>query len=210
MRLREAQVHDLLRVNPDSIVSASRSEPAWVKAAVLSWPWVVVRRAPGSQTQIAVGFRGASRAHRWGDFVAKDQVRSILRPEDLLPLFRSSRHTPRTPAFEALRHMDERWRDLTLCWGPVGSAGFELASGQPATNGLSDLDLVVRTPERISRDQARSLWDRTKGLAAPVDVRVETPHCGFSLEEYANSTSTRTLLRYPTGPRLGDDPWIEA
>lgn len=209
MTLPEARVHDLLRVCPDSVGADCGPELAWVNAAVLSCPWLVVRREPASPTRIAVGFRGATRDHRWGGFVAKDQVRGIVRPEELLLLFRSSKDTPRTPALKALREMDERWGDLALCWGPVGSVGFELASGRPATDERSDLDLVIYAPARISRDRARSLWDRTKGLAAPVDVRVETPQCGFSLEEYASAPSTRILLRYPTGPRLGNDPWAE-
>jgi phosphoribosyl-dephospho-CoA transferase len=81
--------------------------------------------------------------------------------------------------------MDERWCDLRLQWGPTGSVGFELASGMPTTNDTSDLDLIIRTQQRITRERARSLWNRTKGLAVRVDVRVETPYCGFSLEEYA-------------------------
>jgi phosphoribosyl-dephospho-CoA transferase len=105
--------------------------------------------------------------------------------------------------------MDEKWCDLTLPWGPTGSVGFELASGRRSTNEWSDLDLVIRTPARISRERARSLWNQTKRLAVRVDVRVETPHCGFSLEEYACWSSDRILLRYPDGPKLGADPWSE-
>jgi hypothetical protein len=36
---------------------------------------------------------------------------------------------------------------------------------------------------------------------------VETPLCGFALEEYALASSSRILLRYAEGVRLGNDPW---
>ena len=105
--------------------------------------------------------------------------------------------------------MDERWLHLTFAWGPTGSVGFELASGMPATNGTSDLALIIRAPARISRERARFLWNQTKDLAVRVDARVETLHCGFSLEEYACGSSGRILLRYADGPKLGADPWSE-
>jgi hypothetical protein len=38
---------------------------------------------------------------------------------------------------------------------------------------------------------------------------VETPVCGFTLEEYATARSAKILLRYPDGVRLGEDPWQE-
>jgi phosphoribosyl-dephospho-CoA transferase len=103
--------------------------------------------------------------------------------------------------------MDERWQNLTFPWGPGGSVGFELASGRPSTNDSSDLDLIIRASAAISKEQARSLWKRTQDLTVQVDVRVETPYCGFSLEEYACRSSGRILLRYPDGPKLGADPW---
>jgi phosphoribosyl-dephospho-CoA transferase len=205
----KAQVHDLLRVDPESVNPACPAEQAWVKDALAASPWVVVRRDEAPADQIAVGVRGASRSDRWGGFIARDQIRSIVRPAELLLLHRSSRYVPRTPALRALRQMDERWRHLAFAWGPGGSVGFELASGQPSTNDSSDLDLVIRSPARITRQRARSLWDRTQGLTVRVDVRVETPHCGFSLEEYACGALERILLRYPDGPELGADPWSE-
>jgi phosphoribosyl-dephospho-CoA transferase len=52
------------------------------------------------------------------------------------------------------------------------------------------------------------LWDRLAGLQVKVDVRVETPMCGFSLDEYAHASSARILLRYADGLRFGDDPWL--
>jgi phosphoribosyl-dephospho-CoA transferase len=103
--------------------------------------------------------------------------------------------------------MQERWADLPLPWGPAGSVGFELATGRKVTTEVSDLDLVIRAKRRFSVEQARSILDRTLGLETKVDVRVETPVCGFSLEEYASVRPAKMLLRYPDGVRLGEDPW---
>jgi phosphoribosyl-dephospho-CoA transferase len=105
--------------------------------------------------------------------------------------------------------MKDRWADLTLPWGPGGSVGFELASGRTVTTEASDLDLVIRARQPIPHEQARSLLDRTLGLEAKVDVRVETRVCGFSLEEYVLASSAKILLRYPDGVKLGEDPWRE-
>jgi phosphoribosyl-dephospho-CoA transferase len=110
---------------------------------------------------------------------------------------------------KVLQEVIERWRDLTLPWGPTGSVGFELASARQVTTEASDLDIAIRAPQRIAAEQALSLWDRVTGLQTKVDVRVETPECGFSLKEYVCTSSGRILLRYPDGPRFGDDPWSE-
>ena len=204
-----AEVHDLLHVDPEFVPSGCPAESAWVKDALAVSPWVVVRRDQAPADQIAVGVRGATRGDRWGGFIAWRQIRSIVRPAELLLLDRSSRSVPRTPVLRALRQMDERWRHLTFAWGPAGSVGFELATGQFSTNDSSDLDLIIRAPARISRERARFLWNQTKDLAVRVDARVETLHCGFSLEEYACGSSGRILLRYADGPKLGADPWSE-
>jgi phosphoribosyl-dephospho-CoA transferase len=203
----KARVHDLLHVAPESLSPGCPAESAWVKEALAFSPWVVVRRDEAPDNLIAVGVRGATRGDRWAGFIARGHTRSIVRPPELLLSYRSSRCVPRTPALRALRHMDERWHHLTFPWGPGGSVGFELASRQPSTNESSDLDLIIRLPRRISKEQARSLLNHTKDLAVRVDVRVETPYCGFSLEQYACASSGRILLRYPDGPKLGADPW---
>jgi phosphoribosyl-dephospho-CoA transferase len=105
--------------------------------------------------------------------------------------------------------MKDRWADLTLPWGPGGSVAFELASGRTVTTEASDLDLVIRAKRPIAYEEARSLLDRTLGLEAKVDARVETPMCGFALEEYVLANSAKILLRYAEEERLGEDPWRE-
>jgi phosphoribosyl-dephospho-CoA transferase len=205
----DPQVHDLLSIDPDCLTADCLAQPSWVKEALISCPWVVVRRAQAPVGQIAVGVRGTTRSERWGGFCGKSLIIKIVRPADLLVVGRSSDRIPRTPALKVLQEVIERWRDLTLPWGPTGSVGFELATGREVTTETSDLDVAIRAPHRIVVEQARSLWDRVTGLKTKVDVRVETLECGFSLEEYVCTSSGRILLRFPDGPRFGDDPWNE-
>jgi phosphoribosyl-dephospho-CoA transferase len=200
------QVHDLLQINRAPLGSGCAAEPSWVRQTMLDCPWVVVRRAQSAFGLIAVGVRGDSRRDRWAASCEKSLVREIVRPEELLLRDRTSNDVRRTPALRALQEMSERWADLTLPWGPGGSVGFELASGRKVTTEASDLDLVIRAADQIGAEEARFLLDRTFRLEAKVDVRVETPVCGLSLEEYV-SASAKILLRYPDGVRLGEDPW---
>jgi phosphoribosyl-dephospho-CoA transferase len=171
---------------------------------MLDCPWVVIRRSQVARGFIAVGVRGDNRNERWADCCEKSLLREIVRPEELL---RTSGDVRRTPALRCLQEMRERWADLASPWGPGGSAGFELASGRTVTTEVSDLDLVIRAQQRITVEEARFLLERAQGLEARVDVRVETPVCGFALEEYVSASSAKILLRYPDGVRLGDDPW---
>jgi phosphoribosyl-dephospho-CoA transferase len=203
------QVHDLLRLDPDSLHPERIDAPDWVRHALSSRPWVVVRRAQAPAGQIAVGVRGSSRSERWGWFVSTVLIGRVVSPAELLSIARSSAPGLRTPPFKALQQLIERWGDLTLHWGPTGSVGFELATGCPVTTGRSDLDIALRAPHRIAVERAQSLWKRAIGLQTRVDIRVETPKYGFSLEEYACASCPRILLRGADGLRLGDNPWSE-
>jgi phosphoribosyl-dephospho-CoA transferase len=202
----DLKVHDLLQIDPDSLLGVTA--PSWVNQALSSCPWVVVRRARAPAGEVAVGVRGDTRSQRWGGFLSKDLIGKVVRPAELLFVRPSS--TPRvTPAMKVLQEVIDRWRDLTLPWGPTGSVGFELATGRQVTSEASDLDIAIGAPARISVETAQALWQRVIGLQTRVDVRVETPKCGFSLQEYACTSSTRMLLHCPDGERLGDDPWSE-
>jgi phosphoribosyl-dephospho-CoA transferase len=199
------RVHDLLKLDPDAI-DLTLAAPAWVRQALRACPWAVVRRAEAPADQLAVGVRGIDRSERWGGVVSRAGVDKIVQPAELLGCVQDADRVLHTPAMRTLRKLIERWRDLDLPWGPVGSVGFELATKCHVTSEESDLDVAIRAPQRISVERAQQLWDRVIGLEVKIDARVETPECGFSLEEYARS-SAPILLRYPDTVRLGDDPW---
>jgi phosphoribosyl-dephospho-CoA transferase len=201
------RVHDLLQVDAHALTADSVPQPAWVRKTLISCPWVVVRRGQAPVGQIAVGVRGATRSERWAGFCDERLIKKIVRPEEALVMSQSSTRVYRTPSLKALREVIDRWQGLGLPWGPTGSAGFELTSGRQVTTETSDLDLAIRAPRRLNAEKARSLWNCVTGLQARVDIRVETPICGFSLEEYFRASSARLLLRFPDGTRLGNDPW---
>ena len=205
--IEKPQVHDLLQIDPDSLNPGCTCAPSWVKRTLRSCSWVVVRRAQAPFDQVAVGVRGDTRNKRWGGFFEESLVSRVVRPAELRVLGRSP---TRTPALRALPEVIERWRGFTLPWGPTGSVGFELASGREVTTEVSDLDIAIFALDRISVEHARFLWERVIGLQTKVDVRVETPECGFLLQEYACTSTGRILLRYPDGLIMfGDDPWSE-
>src|SRR5580692_916399 len=201
------QVHDLLQIDAHALTADSVSRPQWVTETLICCPWVVVRRGQAPAGQISVGVRGAARSERWAGCCSETLIKKIVRPTELLVPSRTSARL-RTTALQALLDVIERWQGLSLPWGPTGSVGFELATGRPVTTEASDLDLAVRATNRIDTERALFLWDRLAGLQVKVDVRVETPMCAFSLDEYAHASSARILLRYPDRLRLGDDPWL--
>jgi phosphoribosyl-dephospho-CoA transferase len=98
-------------------------------------------------------------------------------------------------------------------WGPTGSAGFELASAMPTLTRDSDLDIVVRAPTPLPRDEAAALFDALSHAAQEagtrIDAQIETPDAAFSLAEFARP-NLRVMLRHADGPRLVIDPWAGA
>ncbi|MBB5061790.1 hypothetical protein HDF15_000115 [Granulicella mallensis] len=133
-------------------------------------------------------------------------VALIKRPAQLrVSLAHDSRKS--VPALKTLALVERELTDLDLSWGPVGSVGFELATGDRVISEASDLDLALFAPQRIDHAIARDLWGTLSSLPAKVDVRIETPYCGFSLEEYALRRSAKILIRTPDGQQLVEDPW---
>jgi phosphoribosyl-dephospho-CoA transferase len=217
-----ARIHDLLEIDAEPFLEAHSSAPGWVAESLRRAPFVVVRRGPSpAEEGIAIGVRGAQRNERWAGACHPDLVRRILTPPMLLSgLVTASRPDPATPpapttraaavpAVRTLALLAERWKDLDSPWGPGGSVGFELATGHPVATSQSDLDVVIYAGSRMTQDEARALCKSAQGLPAAVDIRVETPICGFSLTEYANRATLPILLRFAHGTVLGTDPWAD-
>jgi phosphoribosyl-dephospho-CoA transferase len=228
-----ARIHDLLEIDAERFLQVHPSVPAWVVESLRQTPFVVVRRGPVSDQEILIGVRGAHRNERWAGGCHPSVVNEILTPQTLLgratavavaplaatvapaslspaaasvPPAALSRTTT-IPALRTLSLLAERWRSLDSAWGPGGSVGFELATGRHTATPQSDLDVVIYADERMTVNEARLLRDSTRGLPAPVDIRVETPACGFSLVEYASRAPALILLRTASGALLGADPW---
>jgi phosphoribosyl-dephospho-CoA transferase len=203
------RTHDLLEIDANRLIAAQASAPQWVEESLRKSPFVIVRRDRATGEQIPVGVRGAERNQRWATFCHRKFVKSILAPPQLLRHTVAISRSDLIPAFRAFAILKDRWRDLDHRWGPAGSIGFELATGNLVANPRSDLDIVVYADRRMARDEAKSLYAIVIELPASVDIRVETLVCGFSLSEYAQAESSTILLRTPRGHVLGDDPWSD-
>ena len=94
-----------------------------------------------------------------------------------------------------------------MSWGPGGSVGYELASGVAAVHVDSDLDFIFSAPQRLDITEAQDLWRMIRSAPGKVDALVETPFCGFSLEEFVTASSRKILLRTSDGRILGCNPW---
>jgi phosphoribosyl-dephospho-CoA transferase len=230
------RIHDLLEIDAERFLQGQSSAPGWVAESLREAPFVVVRRGSTEQG-IPVGIRGARRNERCAGVCQPEMVRRILTPPTLLRLVApasqmdrvshtdfasqaafstsltpvcqapSARRFDTIPALRALPLLAERWRDLAAPWGPGGSVGFELATGRHVTSPESDLDVVIYANTPMTASTAQTLRDRAQGLPAAVDVRLETPICGFSLTEYASRSPTPILIRLASGTALAADPW---
>ena len=154
-----------------------------------------------------IGIRGHQRFQRWAAWYPRYAIQEIVKPMDLLTRVNPDRNV--SPPHRALQSLMKAWRWFTNPWGPAGSLGFEVATGQPTTTLQSDLDVVIYADNPLSRRDAQRLLASADDLEVTVDIRIETPMCGFSLTEYATSPTKTILLRTVAGPVLGDDPWDE-
>lgn len=189
--------HDLLWGLTPAMLPADA--PAWAASALADGQPVVVRRASVAAGQVAVGVRGISRDQRYGTCMPLAAIRRQVSPEALTHCVGQRDW----PALQALYRLRPRLDACGLVWGVSGSAGFELASGCAALHEGSDLDLILRTPQALSRDAARRLLSV---LEPAVDLQLQTPAGAVALREWAGS-SHKVLLKAADGARLVCDPW---
>ncbi|CAM2168698.1 Phosphoribosyl-dephospho-CoA transferase [Paraburkholderia sacchari] len=202
--------HDLLRL---ARLTPVQDEPAWVREAFARAPFAVVRRAQAASGFVAAGLRGGSRAERFGTWVNVKDIESTASPESLLAIEPSSARIA-LAAFAALALLRETPGPLRdFVWGPTGSAGFELATQVPTLTESSDLDLLIRMPQRSDittiEALATTLARAAQHACTRVDAQLETPAGGVALAELVqwSSGKTRVLARASDGARLVADPW---
>jgi len=201
------RTHDLLEIDAKQLLSSRASAPKWVEGELRESPCAVVRRGLAPGNQISIGVRGTERNQRWATFCHPKLVKRILTPSQLLSRAISTSRADVIPAFRALNLLKDRWMHFVLPWGPGGSVGFELASSRHAAKPSSDLDIVIYAEKRMTAEEAESVYDHAMNLPAVVDIRVETPICGFSLREFAGRGPAAILLRVLRGIVLAKDPW---
>ena len=209
MNFRSIRPHYLLKIDTGAISFGNRSfqesVPASVRRELEDTNFVVVRRGMVTENWVPIGIRGPQRSQRWAAWYPRYAIQGIVKPMDLLTQVDTLNAV--SPTRRGLRSLMNAWQSLTYPWGPAGSLGFEVATGKPTTTPRSDLDIVIYADDPLSRRDAQRLLTAAANLEVKIDIRIETPICGFSLTEYATSPTKTILLRTVAGPILGSDPW---
>ena len=192
--------HDLLwGMMPEQLPADA---PQWAVESLIAGQPVVVRRALSDEGFIAVGVRGVLREQRLAAFMAVDSIACLVSPEALCHV-ECERDLP---VMHALRQLRPMLDDCGWVWGISGSVGFELASGFVAMHEASDLDLILRTPQLIPRNQARKLVELFDQAVCRVDMQLQTPFGAVALREWAGGAA-RVLLKNAHQACLVADPW---
>ena len=201
--------HDLLRIRRVGDLRFDRTPAAWVNACLERACWVVVRRSPPLGGMIPVGVRGSARGQRLPAYLAVEAIIERVTPEQLSrrDSWRGSSRREEIPALKQLDSVFRIMSDFGFRWGPTGSVGFELATGFPAAEKDSDLDLLIRAPDELERDRCgRARIRLVAQVSARLDVLIETGMGAIALDEYVKG-DLPILLRSLNGPKLVYDPW---
>ena len=198
-------IHDLLLLRGESAVTSTAGAPC-PYLNLNQRPWVVVRRGRIADGSIPVGVRGTQRHERCAGFTGLSEVLETRRPDQLRLILAEDSRRP-LQAFRSLSYLESHLAGLDLTWGPGGSVGYELASAMPAVHADSDLDFILSAPQQLDLTEAQDLWRMISSAPGKVDALVETPFCGFSLEEFVTTPSRKILLRTSDGRILGSNPW---
>jgi triphosphoribosyl-dephospho-CoA synthase len=188
------RAHDLVRLTPSAIARIATEAPAWTASSLQRAPWATVRRAHVGKG-VAIGVRGARREQRFAAVIREDEIEQLVTPEML------AEHEPARShgAFDALRMVVREARARGLAVGPIGAAGFELATGIAALHDGSDLDVLVRAQPM---DAALHAFARTV-VDLPVRIDVEVAFAddyGAALGEALRGGEL--LVKTPGGPRV--------
>ncbi|ROO23143.1 malonate decarboxylase holo-ACP synthase [Salinisphaera orenii] len=201
--------HDLVWIEPDAL---GEHIAPWALARVAAGQPVVVRRARRDAGRgLPVGVRGAHRGQREAARLEPGRWQALRTPESLAADGAWIEH-PRAAAVAAIGAAAGAACLLNAggwCWGVTGAVGFELATGEPVCHADSDLDVLIRAPERVPRAEARRLARALEALSAPCDAQIETPAGGVALADWAGAAK-RVLVKSDAGPFLCADPWSES
>ena len=190
-------VHDLVRVDP-SVASRWPEADAWIGESLKRAPWVVVRRERARHA-IAIGVRGTKRSERFAAVITCADVREAISPFQCFE--RAVRNDRLARAFESLHAFSLVWK---LRIAPIGSYGFELASGTRATHDTSDLDVLVhatQAPVQALRALAAQIDVLAIGSGVRVDAELSYPDGGVALREVVAGQDL-VLFKTDSGPKL--------
>ncbi|WP_249032642.1 malonate decarboxylase holo-ACP synthase [Tenebrionicola larvae] len=200
--MQTPQPHDLLWL--DTREALQGADALWVSAQWRPELPVVVRRDIHAGGMIPVGVRGLRRDQRAAGWASASHVVRRVTPEALADL-EHLLHSPfvsQPPVQAAIQLAMREWR---WSWGIAGSAGYALATGIPVLHADSDIDLLIRAPQRPDCVQLEQWRHLTMALPCRADTQVETPRGGFALTEWLREG--RVLLKTASGPQMTVDPW---
>ncbi|MFE4706142.1 malonate decarboxylase holo-ACP synthase [Peribacillus simplex] len=196
----ELNPHDLLRIKGAEELISHTPIPNWVAESLVISPFVVIRRSRAAKGQVAVGVRGPERNKRFAAFLPIDSILSRITPERLVQDKGWQNHSKKI--FQCLDPVSDLLDRASLTWGPTGSVGFELATGQEVVTEKSDIDIVIRITEEFTINFAQKIENGLKKNPFRIDVQLEMKVGAFSLSEYANSKGKAVLFRTMDGPFL--------
>lgn len=200
------RVHDLLWIGNASELG-STSRPDWVQDALAARPVVVVRRAVAPQGFLPVGVRGTNRSQRYATILPTKEVLCCKTPESLAAeaSWHSTITTLSPRMIEALELIREAARTIGLSWGPIGSVGFQLATGVPSTNSDSDLDIQVRCTDSLTPADIHHFSLTTYDAPVRVDTVLEAECGAVSLGDYLQNPLV--MVKTVAGPRVAHFAW---
>jgi malonate decarboxylase holo-[acyl-carrier-protein] synthase len=194
--------HDLIWLTSRDALEGITEE--WVEGTWRTSLPVVVRRDIDAQGRIPVGVRGMRRDQRAAGWANAENIVRVCSPEALVnpqELLRSP-FISQPPVQLALILAQQNW---SWTWGVTGSTGYALATGIPVIHASSDLDLLIRAAEPLSRESLARWQACLTGALCRADTQVETPNGAFALTEWLRDG--KALLKTRQGPRLVSDPW---
>jgi phosphoribosyl-dephospho-CoA transferase len=201
------RVHDLVEIAEGSEL-LSISTPGWATRTLGGSRTVVVTRGQAPQGYLCVGIRGRKREERHAAVLREQDVKSWRTPESLAAEKNWSGKSRIThlPALQSLALVAEYAEQVHLDWGPVGSVGYELATGVPTVCAQSDLDVVMRCNVRLDFRRLKRFQELASSAPARVDVILEGPFGGVALCDFLRSPE-RCLIKTSVGPRMDAFRW---
>jgi phosphoribosyl-dephospho-CoA transferase len=201
--------HDLVRISGIGALLEFRRLPEWAHHSLCAWPFAVIRRAKAPDGFVPIGIRGEERAQRAAALLPMHAVEGCISPEGLASrepwLFSNSQAAlPQCHHlhYQTLRQVAEAAEQEALVWGPIGSAGFELATGAHVIRQESDLDILMRLTSQTNTPALRSFRAALVDLPVRVDILLEADGRAAALDEYLRSPD-RVLIKTPDGPEFG-------
>jgi phosphoribosyl-dephospho-CoA transferase len=206
----EIQPHDLIKISDLSQLKLNE-EKEWVAASLRQTPFVVVRRSERTNPDyIPVGIRGVERNQRETALLHRKGIASIITPYGIserkmwqLLKLKRQQQIPVLRIIDSVTEIMRNWR-----WGPTGSAGFEMATGNSSLKETSDLDIVIDVRGQSDFREAGDLLQKLDQLGVRIDIQIETKDGVFILREIIDRRANTVILRTCSGPKLVSNPWF--